>query len=93
MSDRHRRRRFDPELGLTCHYCKALLTRRNYTKDHIVPLSKNGKDERWNIVDSCRSCNEAKADKWPTADICNCRFCRKSVRIHREAYKIKPPKP
>lgn len=73
-----------------CHYCnKELTTRRDRTVDHIVPVSLGGFSERWNYVLSCRRCNEGKGQNWPT---CKCNKCRKSVRIHRDIYNVKPPK-
>ena len=91
MPDRHRGRRHLPEGEEEfCHYCnKALRSRRDRTVDHIVPASLGGRDERWNYQLSCRKCNESKGSTWPT---CKCNKCRKSVRIHWQAYKIKPPK-
>jgi 5-methylcytosine-specific restriction endonuclease McrA len=32
------------------------------TVDHIVPLSKGGSNEPWNMVLACLDCNEAKGD-------------------------------
>jgi len=34
------------------------------TRDHVVPKADNGPDDRWNIVPTCRRCNEAKGDKY-----------------------------
>jgi len=36
------------------------------TADHIIPLSRGGKDEPDNIVAACGECNRAKADTMPT---------------------------
>lgn len=92
MPDRHRGRRHLPEdPDEFCHYCeKPLKNRRDRTVDHIVPASLGGRDERWNYVLACKICNQKKNNDWPT---CKCNKCRKSVRIHWQAYKIKPPKP
>lgn len=32
------------------------------TVDHVVPLSKGGSNEPWNMVLACSDCNEAKDD-------------------------------
>jgi 5-methylcytosine-specific restriction endonuclease McrA len=32
------------------------------TVDHVVPVSKGGSNEPWNMVLACHDCNEAKGD-------------------------------
>jgi hypothetical protein len=32
----------------------------NMTLDHVVPLSRGGTNDRWNIVPACPECNQAK---------------------------------
>lgn len=32
------------------------------TVDHIMPKSKGGTDDDWNLVTACRSCNGKKKD-------------------------------
>lgn len=48
-----------------CCYCGS---KRELTKDHIVPLSKGGRFSRENIIPCCRVCNSSKNDsefiKW-----------------------------
>ena len=56
-----------------CHYCKRLVSTRKEdvrsplyaTRDHQIPLSKGGKNVRWNIVLCCRECNEKKGNMMP----------------------------
>ena len=43
----------------TCVYCG----KNADTIDHIIPRSKNGPDEDWNLVLCCKSCNSSKKDK------------------------------
>ncbi len=58
-----------------CHYCAA----PGPTKDHVVPLSRGGRDEAFNIVPACSNCNFDKAAKWPA---CGCSICSHSVLLH-----------
>jgi len=46
-------------LGETCAYCGKPAG----TIDHIVPRSKGGSDEDFNVVSCCKSCNSGKKDK------------------------------
>lgn len=56
-----------------CVYCKvetnASRGARGCTVDHIVPVSKGGRDELDNLVISCRSCNSRKGvrERWGRA--------------------------
>jgi len=45
--------------GNQCVYCG----RNANTVDHIIPISKGGKDEYDNLVPCCKSCNSSKKDK------------------------------
>ena len=48
----------------TCMYCgKTNLEGKDLTVDHIVPVSKGGKDTYENTVTACRACNVYKADR------------------------------
>lgn len=53
--------------GYRCCYCDESISgidpkskRSKATKDHIVPLEKGGKMDRFNIVPACQKCNSAK---------------------------------
>jgi 5-methylcytosine-specific restriction endonuclease McrA len=46
------------DLGI-CHYCGGTAT----TADHVVPKSKGGPSDLWNLVAACRPCNSAKRDR------------------------------
>jgi len=46
----------------TCMYCLAELGGRHLTRDHVIPLSKGGRDCWSNVVTACRACNQKKAD-------------------------------
>lgn len=45
-----------------CAYC-GKLTPKGLTRDHIVPLSRGGKDNWCNCCACCRACNIAKGSK------------------------------
>lgn len=44
----------------TCGYCGQKLNRHKLTRDHIIPVSKNGPDTWMNTMTACRGCNGAK---------------------------------
>ena len=47
----------------TCMYCLESMSDKHLTRDHVVPVSRGGKDVWGNVVTSCRSCNNRKADR------------------------------
>ena len=61
------------DFGYKCGYCNDHEIWRNsfYEIDHFIPkayLSDKEKTEYWNLVYSCRFCNNSKRAKWPTND-------------------------
>lgn len=50
----------------TCQYCgrhkSELAPRQFLTRDHVFPKSKGGKDTWTNLVTTCNTCNNKKAD-------------------------------
>jgi hypothetical protein len=49
-----------------CGYCARKITRSaDVTRDHIIPVSKNGQDIWTNVILACRNCNCRKDDKTP----------------------------
>jgi 5-methylcytosine-specific restriction enzyme A len=44
----------------TCHYCGKNVGPHGLTMDHIIPLSRGGTSERFNIVAACKDCNNRK---------------------------------
>jgi 5-methylcytosine-specific restriction endonuclease McrA len=46
-----------------CLYCGIRHPRSELSRDHITPLSLNGKDHWNNVVTACKRCNNAKADR------------------------------
>ena len=47
---------------LTCTYCGEEIPDGEVEKDHLIPESKKGTDDDWNMVISCRECNQIKKD-------------------------------
>lgn len=43
-----------------CNYCNKKFPPGELTMDHIIPLSRGGKSERFNITASCKECNNKK---------------------------------
>ena len=48
-----------------CAYCGKKLTMASGTKDHVVPISRGGKDVIENVVASCGACNGFKDNRTP----------------------------
>lgn len=46
-----------------CAYCGDVHTETALTRDHIVPVSRGGKDSWMNVVSSCYNCNNRKGDR------------------------------
>jgi hypothetical protein len=52
--------------GYMCMYCGTKLSGRMLTRDHVLPLSRGGRDEWENVVSSCKPCNTRKGNMTPT---------------------------
>ena len=48
-----------------CLYCAQRFMTRDLTRDHITPLSQNGKDVWNNVATACRRCNNHKGGRTP----------------------------
>jgi 5-methylcytosine-specific restriction endonuclease McrA len=48
-----------------CLYCGGHFTRAELTRDHVLPLSRQGKDEWENVVSACVACNLKKSNRTP----------------------------
>ena len=48
-----------------CFYCGKNLNTMKIEMDHFIPWSYIKDDKMWNIVISCRDCNNNKRDKLP----------------------------
>lgn len=49
--------------GYTCYKCGKLLTRWDATLDHILPISRGGKNTRDNLITCCLLCNSRRRNK------------------------------
>ena len=48
-----------------CLYCGEHFPRNELTRDHVVPLSKGGRDRWENVVSACLHCNVRKGGRTP----------------------------
>ena len=48
-----------------CMYCGAHPRDNKLTRDHVVPISRGGRDRWSNVVTACRSCNTRKGNRTP----------------------------
>ena len=50
-----------------CHWCGNRLPtqRRHWNVDHVIPISRGGRDSPPNLVAACRRCNKDKSDLMP----------------------------
>jgi len=48
-----------------CLYCGHEYSRPSLTRDHVLPLSKGGRDSWENVVTACFHCNSRKANRTP----------------------------
>jgi hypothetical protein len=48
-----------------CAYCGVRQRERALSRDHIVPLSRGGRDAWMNVVTACRGCNARKGARNP----------------------------
>jgi len=51
--------------GYMCMYCGTQHSEHQLTRDHVIPLSKGGRDRWSNVVSACRSCNTRKGCRTP----------------------------
>jgi 5-methylcytosine-specific restriction endonuclease McrA len=50
----------------TCQYCGKKQAKKDLTLDHVIPKSRGGKSQWYNIVACCQKCNEEKGDRLPS---------------------------
>ncbi len=49
-----------------CLYCGREFNRLQLTRDHVMPISRGGRDHWENVVSACISCNVRKGSRTPT---------------------------
>ena len=48
-----------------CMYCGGQFRDSSLTRDHVLPMSRGGRDRWSNVVTACRHCNTQKGNKTP----------------------------
>ncbi|MCF6249464.1 MAG: HNH endonuclease [Desulfobacula sp.] len=48
-----------------CHYCAESFPPRELTMDHVIPLARGGRSEKFNLVACCKACNTKKQQLLP----------------------------
>jgi 5-methylcytosine-specific restriction endonuclease McrA len=48
-----------------CMYCGHEFSGHSLTRDHVIPISRGGKDRWSNVVAACRQCNTRKGNRTP----------------------------
>jgi 5-methylcytosine-specific restriction endonuclease McrA len=48
-----------------CHYCQERFPPDQLTMDHIIPLARGGRSEKFNLVPCCKACNTRKRQLLP----------------------------
>ena len=51
--------------GGVCHYCKGLFSPKELTMDHVIPIARGGRSEKFNLVPCCKMCNTKKRQMLP----------------------------
>lgn len=49
--------------GWRCAYCRKTLTLKTLTKDHVIPVARNGSEFPSNLVPACKRCNQSKGNR------------------------------
>ncbi|MDA3917944.1 MAG: HNH endonuclease [Deltaproteobacteria bacterium] len=48
-----------------CHYCENNFIPNELTMDHVIPLSRGGESQKFNLVPCCKECNTKKRQFLP----------------------------
>ena len=70
--------------GYRCMYCGDAFPQHLLSRDHIVPLSRGGRDIWTNVVAACKRCNNYKGNKM--LDECSLELLAVPYRPNRHEY-------
>lgn len=48
---------------LTCYYCRRIMDKKEAELEHIIPLSRGGTNDYFNLIIVCHRCNSSKNNK------------------------------
>ncbi len=48
-----------------CHYCQDAFPPKELTMDHVIPIARGGRSEKFNLVPCCKDCNTQKKQMLP----------------------------
>lgn len=48
-----------------CHYCRESFPPKELTMDHVIPIARGGRSEKFNLVPCCKGCNTQKRQMLP----------------------------
>ena len=48
-----------------CHYCGEKFPPAELTMDHLIPVARGGRSEKFNLVPCCKECNTKKKGMLP----------------------------
>lgn len=71
-----------------CIYCDKILTTKNKSIDHIVPVSKGGNHGLNNIIICCKTCNCKKGQKEVGIFLLDNNLTSRNNIINKQIYKI-----
>ncbi len=67
----------------TCCYCGSPFSKRKKrTDEHIIPKSRGGVDNRYNIADACAPCNRLRGNSMPDGLLRRAALARDKIDGH-----------
>lgn len=71
-----------------CQYCGAHAGSTELVVDHVIPASKGGPDEPWNLLTACNNCNQGKAADYADVSLLWALSCAKSRDDKSAGYRL-----